>query len=878
MQTTLQKVIAPLLLLCFSTFGLAYSQSSERSVSATQLKSGTVQLDGRLEEDIWKRVEFASRFVQREPNEGVDATERTEVAFVYDDEALYIGARMYSQAPSKMQQQLGRRDNQGNAERITISLDTYYDRRTARSFSVSVSGVRADYFQPQDEMNFRTRDYSYNPVWTASTNIDSLGWTAEIRIPFSQLRFKNLEKQTWGININRYLPHKNEDAFWVMIPQDETGWASRFGRLIGIKDISQSNRLEFLPYVAGESQILGNPSDQNPFEEKTSFSGRVGGDVKVGLGPNFTLDGTINPDFGQVEADPAQVNLSAFETFFEEKRPFFTEGQQLFNVLGGGGGRPENYFYSRRIGSAPSLNPSVDFAEEISNTSILGAAKVTGRTPGGLSIGGLTAITNKETADTFDSSLNQNGSVKVEPLTSYNVLRLEQEFGESSSTAGIILTGVYRNLESGSNLDKLLNKTAITGGGDWNLRFLEGRYEFTGDAGFSYVQGSSESILKDQQSSARYFQRPDASYLSIDSTQTSMTGMRGSLEFSKNSGKHWLWELSASTKTPGFELNDTGILFRSDDISSRLELTYRENNPGSWYQSYRFELSGDLSWNYGGVRRETKLEFGPRLEFKNFWTFFSDVSFSPRTLDDRLTRGGPLMGSPRKYGLQGGLFTNRSSNIFGRVFINYEQDEFGGWNFSVNPSIEVRTGGRWEFQLRPRISRRTITRQYIETRSGGPVDTFGQRYIFANIDRSTLSLQTRINYAFSPDFTLELYAEPFVATGNYYRPGQLPEPGSYDLNRFEVLDNDQGESFTVRDGADVFDVPDPDFLTQSFRSSLVLRYQWRPGSTFFLVWQQNRSMSSDQNRFVEPGDLVDALGQTGDNIFAIKFTYWLPAN
>ena len=352
--------------------------------------------------------------------------------------------------------------------------------------------------------------------------------------------------------------------------------------------------------------------------------------------------------------------------------------------------------------------------------------------------------------------------------------------------------------------------------------------------------------------------------------------MRASLQFSKNSGRHWIGLVEASTKSPGFELNDTGILFRSDDISTRTEVTYRETQPGSWYQNYRFEMKANISWNYGGTRRENEIRFGPRLQLKNFWTFFTDFYFSPRTLNDRLTRGGPLMGSARSWGLLGGVFTNRSSNIFSRAFINYEWDEFGGWQLAINPSAEIRTGGRWEFQVNPRYSRQTNPRQYITTLTGGESDTYGKRYVFSSIDRSTLSLQTRVNYAFSPDLTVEMYAEPFVASGNYLNPGELPAPGSYRLDSYNVIGTASDGDFLVSHQGDVFTVPDPDFLVTSFRSSLVLRYEWRPGSTFFLVWQQNKLNRSDRNRFVEPGDLVTALGETGDNLFALKFTYWFP--
>lgn len=381
-----------------------------------------------------------------------------------------------------------------------------------------------------------------------------------------------------------------------------------------------------------------------------------------------------------------------------------------------------------------------------------------------------------------------------------------------------------------------------------------------------------------QRSSARYYQRPDASHVNIDPTKTSLAGYRGQLEFSKNGGDNWLWEVQGSTKSPGFDLNDTGILFSADVIDTRTEITYRENTPSSWYQSYRFELSGNASWNYGGIRRENEYELSSRIEWKNFWTNFLNFEYSPRTLDDRLTRGGPLMGSPESYGIRTGLFTNRSANIFGQVFLSYDSDEFGGWDLGIRPSVELRTGGKWELQLEPSFSRETDTRQYITTLSGGSEETFGKRYIFSSIDRTTLSLQTRLDYTFTPDLTLEMYAEPFVASGNYYSPGELPEPQSYQLDYFDVQGLDSDSDFIVNDNGSQFTVPNPDFLVKSFRSSMVLRYQWRPGSTFFLVWQQNRFARDRENRFVEPGDLVNALGETGDNLFALKFTYWFSAN
>jgi len=856
----------------------SFAQSSDtlsvdapRQIEALPLGNQHIDLDGKLNEKVWQKANYTSRFTQRSPDEGAQPTERTKVAFYYSQKALYIGARMYSTHPSNIHAQLSRRDDLGNAERLIIDLDTYLDRRTTRSFAVSASGVRADYFQPQDEMNRHSRDKSYDPVWTAKSHIDSLGWTAEMRIPFTQLRFRNRKSQVWGLDINRYLPNKNEDDYWVMVPKDSTGWASHFGLLTNINNVVPHKRLEFLPYVASDALLKGNIDPKNPFEDQLNWRGRVGGNVKVGLGPNMTLNGTVNPDFGQVEADPAQVNLSAYETFFEEKRPFFTEGQQIFKVL-----HHESYFYSRRIGAPPSLHPNADFVDESSNTSIIGASKVTGRTPSGLTIGALAALTANETAKTYDLSTQQMNTVRVEPLTGYSVLRLQQQFGPNSSTVGGILTGVYRNLHDGTQLSSELDNSAVTGGADWNLRFQGGKYQFSGDAGFSHVAGSQAAITNLQKSSARYYQRPDASYVTLDSTRTTLSGYRGSLRFSKNSGRHWLWHISGSTQSPGFELNDTGILHSTDEIRSGGQLTFRENTPSSWYQSYHLSVGIDSKWNYGGIRTGTQIQLDGNIDWENFWHTFIHFEFGPRSLDDHLTRGGPLMGSARRWGFHSYMGTNRSNNVYTDLSLDYNNDEFGSWNYRINPSVNVQTGGRWGFSIEPQFKRRTETRQYVTTLSNGPKATYGKRYIFSNIDRTTLSMQFRLNYAFFPGLTLELYAQPFVASGNYYHPGELPRPRSYKLNYFDVAGKTQDGDFIVKENNKQFQIPDNDFLVRSFRSNLVLKYQWRRGSTFYLVWSQNRFANTEMNRFVEPGDLVNAIGQTGDNTIAIKFTYWFP--
>ena len=432
-----------------------------KAFTARPVPSGaSVAIDGRLDDAAWRAAAWRSDFLQKVPLEGGAPTASTEVAFLYDGDALYVAARMRSVDPGGIPTTVARRDQFTNAEHFIVALDTYRDRRTAYVFSISSGGVRGDYYNPSDSEG--DRELAWDPVWRADATVDSLGWYAEMRIPFSQLRFASGGDQVWGVQINRWMPHAEEDVYWIVIPARETGWASRFGELRGIAVAHAPRRLELTPYIAANATFSpSTPGD--PFNDGSLTSARAGADFKMGLGPNLTLDATINPDFGQVEADPAEVNLTAFETFFSERRPFFTEGNQL--LVGGGA----NFYYSRRIGQAPRGSADGEYVEYPSNTTILGAAKLSGRMRSGLSVGALAALTGAEEARTFDAG-SGFGRVPIEPFTAYGIGRVQQEFGKNSSTAGLSLTTVRRDVPEGSPLAALLPRSAITGGGDVNLR------------------------------------------------------------------------------------------------------------------------------------------------------------------------------------------------------------------------------------------------------------------------------------------------------------------------------------------------------------------------------------------------------------------------
>jgi hypothetical protein len=850
-----------------------------KNASILRLGAGEkFDLDGKLDEEFWKRAVYISDFVQREPVEGVLPTDSTKVAFAYDDKTLYIGARMYSDDPSQIRAILARRDDSGNSERVIVSIDSYLDRRTSYTFAVTAAGGRMDWYTINDTDSHRSRDFSYNPVWTAGAVIDSLGWTAEFRIPLSQLRFNAGDSLVWGVNINRFIPHKNEDIFWIAIPRNESGWVSWFGDLEGIEDVKSRRPVEVVPYISTSavrtSSELVDPDD--PFRSQTEFDGRVGADVKFGLGPSLTVDATFNPDFGQVEADPAVVNLSAFPVFFPERRPFFIERQELLEAQG--------LFYSRRIGAPPSSFPDADYVDMPANTTILGAAKLTGRTPGGLSVGALGAYTMEENASIFDASAGIEDQVRVAPATGWGVLSLEQQFGNAGSTAGIAGTAVKRDIGLADPLSSTYNRQAYTGSANTRLRFQGGTYELKAQVAGSYVEGTQERITNLQQFSSHFFQRPDATHVELDTTRTSLSGYAVELDFEKTRAKHWLWGVGFEAFSPGFDINDAGRLRRADRIEAGGRLVYRETTPGL-FQGYSARVELDGNWNFDGDRLRNSLELGGDVTLRSFWRLGAELDLVPRGLSDTQTRGGPLMGTPAQWGMSANVGSDFSRRTTFHGFGFFRLDELDGWFWSVGGGIEAKPGGNWQVGLFPSYRKTSEPRQYVGTFDGGSDATYGERYVFGRIDRTTVSARFRLQYGFTPNLSLEAYAEPFAATGTYSEYGELPEAGSLDLRYYgtdgTTISESEGPApheITVTDGDDTFSFDRGDFSSLSFRTNLVLRWEWRPGSTLFVIWQQNQGdfMPVTNPDPASIGDWGDAITSPGQSFVALKLTYWLP--
>jgi hypothetical protein len=845
--------------------------ADRKQATAARVPNGSIRVDGRLDEEIWLKAAPITDFIQKEPTEGAPPTDAMDVRIVYDDDVLYVGARMHS-SDGRIQAPLGRRDSTDQVEYLLVSFDTFLDRRTAVAFGVTAAGVRIDRYHSSDQED--SFDSGFDPVWRAETNVGADQWTAELWIPFSQLRFNPERDLTWGLNIFRFRPTLEEADYWILIPRTVRAWSSRFGDISGINGVVPPRRIEALPYVAGGSIVNGDRDLNNPFDDGKNLDGRVGADIKMGLGPNLTLETSINPDFGQVEADPAEVNLTAFETRFPEKRPFFLEGAQLFNI-----GHP-NFYYSRRIGARPLGPATADYVDYPTASTILAAAKLTGRLPSKTSIGFISAVTDDEHAQLANAGFGEPRTIAVAPHAYHMVGRMLQEFGPLASTAGFLVNYVHRDFEEGSPLADLYTRNALGVAGNTLLRFDGGKYEFRASGGGSFLNGSEQSVERWQRSSSHYAQRPDREYSPLDPTQTAMKGWSVQMNFDKVSGRHWLWGANTKIDSEDFEVNDFAQLNGADGWMTNANIRWRETQPGAIFRTYYVQLDAMTDTTLRQLMQSGRVRGSFNVTWLNYWTSSVQVQRDLETTSVSLTRGGPLMG--RGPGWTTNISVgNRASNrtrISGSV--NLQQNDDGLDVKRVSGTFSVRPGPRYQLSVSPFYDRVTEPQQYISTLTGGRPETYGSRYVFAFIDRSTMSMELRLGLTLRPDLNLDVYAEPFAASGHYYDYGELLAPASRDRLKYgtsgtSLTINPDG-SQVVTAGSSTFNLRNRDFNTLSFRSNVVLRWEWRTGSTLYLVWQQDKADSAVVGTRVGLNDAFRSLTAPGANIFLIKTSFWIP--
>jgi hypothetical protein len=866
-------------MLLLSAAGEAAAQSEgaadgRKRASAMRVTAGDIRVDGRLTEEIWLQATPVTDFTQKEPNEGAATTDEMDVRFVYDEGALYIGARMSTKNAPAIQAPLGRRDNADQAEHIQIWLDTFLDRRTATMFGVTAAGVRLDRYHSSD--NEDSSDAGFDPVWAAQANVGESDWTAELWIPFSQLRFARETDQVWGLNIRRFRPTLDEEDYWVLVPRTDRVFVSRFGDLTGISGIRPTRRIEVLPYLAGASTVNANRDPGNPFDDGKNLESRVGADVKMGIGPNLTLEATVNPDFGQVEADPAEVNLTAFETRFSERRPFFTEGAQLFTLA------HPNLYYSRRIGARPIGSAPGTFVDYPTNSTIVAASKLTGRLPSRMSVGFLSAVTANESARVSNADVPGTDDIRVAPRAYWNVGRLQQEFGRAGSHVGLLFNSVHREVSKGDPVADLYSRNAVAFAGDTFMRFKDGVYEWKFVGGGSFVNGEPKAIERWQRHSSAFAQRPDRDYARLDPTRTSITGWSMQTTFDRVSGQHWLWGTYFKMDSPFFQTNDIANLTGADGFMVQSNIRYRETRPGRVLRNYYVQINESHDMTYGSKDLQTGYaRLTGNVTWSNFWTSSVSLTRNFRSQSVSLTRGGPLMQSPVGWTTTLNVGNRTTSQTRWTAALTSESDEDGGKTRRISGTLAVRPGPRWQLSMGPYYERLTETQQYVSTVTGGTAATYGSRYVFARIDRSTVSNQFRMAFTLRPDMNLDVYAEPFAASGRYYDFGELVRPKTRERSNYgatpgtSIVTGDDGNR-TVTAGDQTFVLKTRDFNTLSFRSNVVLRWEWRVGSTLYLVWQQDRSETEVLGSHVNVGDMFRSLGAPGSNYFVVKMSFWLP--
>ena len=845
---------------------------------------GELTVDGLLDEPAWAAAEPATRFTQTDPFEGRAATERTEVRVLIADDALYVGARLYDREPGRVKASLARRDDEVAADEFDVYLDTFHDHLSGVRFRVTPGGATLDGIlgssaQGSDE------DYSWDPVWESATRVDSLGWTAELRIPLSQLRYSSTADGAWGIQLYRKILRKGEEDVFAFAPKSEVGGVSRYGHLVGLGPLRAQRRLELAPYVLASAAYAPAPAG-DPFSSGHDYRGSAGLDLKYGLTSDLTLNATVNPDFGQVEVDPAVVNLSAFETFFPEKRPFFVEGADVFRF---GGIRANNsydfpdFFFSRRIGREPQRRVTGDgigFLDAPTETSIRTAAKLSGRTRTGWSVGVLDAVTAGEEARYVDAT-GARVTTPVEPLTNYFVGRVRKDLRGGNSTVGLIATAVNRDQDS-AELESLLRGSAYLVGADFTNSWADRAWSLDGSIGLSTVHGTPDAIALTQRSSARYYQRPDATSFRYDPTRTSLTGHAWQVALAKNSGKHWLGGLVYQEIGAAFEANDLGFQSNADRRALSTALEYQETRPGRVFRHYQIFPFTNHTWNFDGDRVFGSFGLILAAQLRNFWTVQLRGDYAPPTDDDRLTRGGPVARQPAS----GDVILTLGSDT--RKTARLDLDLTQSWTAAdehrteVGLTVSARPSQALHVSLGPALTRNHTLSQYVTTVPDTAVAaTFGARYVFATLDQTELSMIARVDWTFTPALTLQLFLQPLISAGDFADLKELAAPRTYD---FAVYGRDKGAATAAAEGTRIdpgdggapFTVPEQDFTIRSLRANAVLRWEWRPGSTLFLVWQQNRDNDTALGDLRLGRDLGALFsGGASRNVLAVKASYWL---
>ncbi|MEQ1690092.1 MAG: DUF5916 domain-containing protein [Gemmatimonas sp.] len=800
------------------------------------------EIDGRDDDAAWKSVVAITDFRQFEPAENGDPTLRTEARIAFDASNLYVVVRSFDPKPDSILSVLQRRDGFLLSDDIIVGIDSYNDKRTGYLFRLTAAGAMADGYM----FNDGEEDWGWNAVWHGAAKVDSIGWIAEFRIPLSQLRYVPRGDNTFGVSIMRRTARNGERVSWPLIRRSKTGMVSQWGEVPGFTELSAPRRMELMPYSVARYGYKPR-GDGTP---RNAARAQFGADLKLGLTSNVTLDGAINPDFGQVEADPGVLNLSAFEQFFAERRPFFLEGSGIFRYdIDCNDGECTGLFYSRRIGRVPQLRNQYGDAASPLQSTIGGAAKVTGRLQNGLSVGLLNAVTNRAEGPNAQT---------IEPLTNYGVLRLQQDLRGGNSGVGIMLTNTTRRLDD--NTRDVLRGGAWTGGLDMRHRFGDNRYQLSAQLAGSRVVGTPQAIARTQRSNVHLYQRADASHLDYDSTRTVMTGVLSQLSLNKQGGGITRFNASAWYLTPGFEINDVGFRTRSDETGASAWFALRPNKPFSFFRRGQLNFNAYGVFNTGGLAIGNGGNINANGQFVNFWNGYAGVGINNvvSTYSDRDARGGPAVYMPRRVQMWSGIDGDSRGAITPTFNVSGGRRTDGlssSWNASTG--VRFRMGGQLNGNVNVGYGRNIDDQQWVDNVVDGGVTS----YTFARLYQSTSSVTMRVNYTLTPTLSVESYLQPFVSVGEFTNWRALENGRAADVDaRFQP--------YTARGAPG-------GFRFGQMRTNNVVRWEYRPGSVLFFVFTQGRDAEPPTSTDFGAGPVWNNLfDQRPQNVFLIKSSYW----
>lgn len=847
------------------------------SVIAVRTQAPVV-IDGNVSEPAWRAATAVTEFTQNIPDDGRPATEATRVTILYDDEALYVAAEMDDSGP--VTERLGRRDSDLESDWFRVFIDAQRDGRTGFGFFVNPSNVQRDVILYDDIL----QDAEWDGVWTSATRVHERGWTAELRIPLAQLRFPRRPEQQWRVNFARRILRRNELAYLVNVPRNETGFVSRFAELEGIRDLQVASNVEVRPYVKWRGDTRGTVTPDDPVNQSRDGEADGGVDFTWRPGPSTTVTGAIRPDFGQVEVDPAVINLSEYELFFPEKRPFFIEGSNLFAFGTSASNNVLNYnitppmtFYSRRIGRQPQGTASLgaDYFAAPLETTILAAGKLTTRTANGWSLGVLGAVTEEETARTFQSGVFDERV--VEPRSGYFVTRASRELG-NRGTVGAIFTSVLREDEPRT---AFLRSRAWSGGFDGSWRFGSARDVLVEwFAAGSMVEGSAQSIALTQRSSAHYYQRPDADHVDYDPSRTRLSGFAGRLTLAKQAGR-WRYHAQAQTYSPGYETNDAGFLQRGDITATHLSLIYNDTATTPLFRERKFIVSKFQNWNYDGDLISNGVQSDNYVTFANYMTGAVFTGFATERVDDRQTRGGPVVLQPLRPNFSWRVGTDRRKRFWGELFQRNTWNTEGSFDHGLSFTLSWRAARNVTVGATPAWTRSRTWAQYVSSvQDDTAAATYGRRYVFAQLDQRIIDLAARVDWSPTSTLSVQAYVQPYVASGAYTGFKELARPRSLDYSEYGIGTNgtivrNTDDTYTIHPaGARTpFTIADPDFSFRSFRANVVVRWEYRAGSAVYLVWNENRANTFPDGTFEFDGDVSSLTSIPADRAILLKASY-----